>query len=98
MTDLLIDKPTVFLVEEKGFFGRFFFPDKTQSRPFHTKWQAKQFVYSMKDVEFDDASVKMLIEMIENTSLQESNEELENWSDEKADIEAKVKSGCNPEV
>jgi hypothetical protein len=90
--------PHLFLVEEGGHFGRFFFADADQSRAFGTKWQAKQFVYSMKEVLFDEMDVKILIEMIENTDLPEQDGALEDWYDQEAEREAKVSSNCNPEV
>jgi hypothetical protein len=92
----LIVKSSYFLVNPDRVTGHVVTSDGAKSRKLFTKWQAKQYVYSLREIQFDDAETKVLIEMIENSSLIESNTPVEQTTDEMADMEAKIRSGCRP--
>ncbi|HRY31255.1 MAG TPA: hypothetical protein P5328_02600 [Candidatus Paceibacterota bacterium] len=98
MPDLIITRSPFFVVNPDRITGHVVSATGEKSRKFYTKWQAKQYVYSMRDVEFDDAEVKVLIEMIDNSSLINSDTHVEQTTDRMAEFEAKMSSGCRPSV
>lgn len=74
------------------------YPNGERSNWCYTKWQAKQMVYSLRNVTLDDAEVKVIVEMVDNSEMLESDTDLENHTANMADIFAKIDSGLDPAI
>lgn len=77
-----------------GAHGFIFYTDGTKSQDLVSKSQALRIVKNMTGLSLDEAEAKFMTDQISSSDLPMHDELREQMSDEQAEIEAKLASGC----